>query len=125
MKSVKNLLAVAIVLGVATLAMAQDKDAPKEKPKGLYGKVVKVDGKNLVVKVRAAKPGDEPKEVTIATDDKTEVTIEGKPAKLEDLKADMRVLVTPETGTAARIAVLAPHKHGDAAPNAPKDGDKK
>lgn len=116
-----SLLAILIVLGVAGAAMCQDKEAPKEKPKGLFGKVVKVDGKNVVIKIRPAKQGDEPKEMTVTTDDKTEVTIEGKPAKLEDLKADMRVMVTPETGTAAKIAVLAPHKHAEA----PKDGEKK
>ena len=69
--------------------------------KGLYGVVVKVDGKNVVIKATKTK-----KEVAVATDGKTQVFIEGKPGKLEDLKAGAEVKVIPETGTAAKIAVV-------------------
>jgi len=69
--------------------------------KGLYGTVVKVDGKNVVITATKTK-----KEVAVASDDKTAVFIEGKPAKPADLKAGMEVKVIPETGTAAKIAVV-------------------
>jgi hypothetical protein len=68
--------------------------------RGLNGMIVKVDGKNVVVNSRA---GGETKEVTVATDEKTKVFVEDKPAKLEDLKADMFVTVLPESGTATKI----------------------
>ena len=71
--------------------------------KGLNGAVVKVDGKNVIIK---SGRGDTAKEVTVVTDDKTKVIIDDKAAKLDDLKADMRVLVLPETGTATKIIVM-------------------
>ncbi len=99
---------------VSTIAMP----ARDTKPAGLMvaatsrslsGTVVKVDGKNVVLRVRQR--GAERKEVTVGTDEKTKVLIlgvgaPGKVGKLEDLKADMRVTVLPETGTAAKIIVV-------------------
>jgi hypothetical protein len=77
-----------------------DKPAKPAKKAGLKGSVVKVDGNNLVIS--AGKKTDA-KEVTVATDDKTVVTIEGKPGKLADLKPGQKVVITPETGTALTI----------------------
>jgi len=77
---------------------------------GLYGKIVKVDGTNVVVATRER--GGTAKEVTVATDDKTEITVDGKAAKLEDLKADMRVYVTPPTGTATKVSVSTGSRRG-------------
>jgi len=71
--------------------------------KGLYGKVVKVDGKSVVIMPAKAK-----KEVAVATDDATRVVIGGKVDKLANLKAGMEVKVIPPTGTAAKIAVVPP-----------------
>jgi hypothetical protein len=72
--------------------------------KGLYGTVVKADGKNLVIM-----PAKGKKEVTVVTDDKTNVVIDGKgSAKLADLKAGTEVKVIPETGTAAKVAMSIP-----------------
>lgn len=72
--------------------------------KGLTGVVVKVDGQNLVLTVKT-------KEVTIATDAKTKIVIDGKAGgKLADLKAGTQVKVIPETGTATKIAVVPPTK---------------
>ena len=42
--------------------------------------------------------------------DKTEVTIEGNPGKLADLKPGQKVVVTPAEGTATKIAVPKPKK---------------
>jgi hypothetical protein len=83
--------------------------------RGLNGTVVKVDGKDVVIS--AGRRGDA-KEVTVATDEKTKVFLPGenfgeltyqpKPGKLADLKADMRVTVLPETGTAVKIIANPP-----------------
>jgi hypothetical protein len=72
----------------------------KAHEKGVTGKVVKVDGANLVILVKK-------QEVTVATDGKTKIVIDGKAgAKLADLQADMQVKVIPATGTAIKIAVI-------------------
>lgn len=127
MKFAKGILALALVLGVAGLAEAGPKkteagaaaaaaDKPKaaaDKPKaakGVKGKVVKVDGTNLVIAV-----GKDGTEKTIATDDKTKVTIEGKEATLADLKAGLMVAISPAEGTAATIEVAAPKPKKDKA----------
>ncbi|HET6250778.1 MAG TPA: hypothetical protein VFE47_24020 [Tepidisphaeraceae bacterium] len=48
------------------------------------------------------------KEHTIKVDDaKTKVTVEGKDAKLADIKADMYLTITDEDGTAVAIAATA------------------
>lgn len=85
---------------------APTKPAKPAKKAGLKGSVVKVDGSNLVI---SAGKKTEAKEVTVATDDKTIITIEGKPGKLADLKPGQKVVITPETGTALTIDV-APAK---------------
>jgi hypothetical protein len=108
MKLAKVLAAVA-VLGFVGMAMAQE--APKEKPKGLYGKIVKVEGTDVTVKTMARR-GTEGKEVVVKTDDKTVVTIDGKDAKFADLKEGYFVRVTPAEGTATKIAARTkPREH--------------
>ena len=77
--------------------------AGEKKAKALHGAVVKVDGDKLTIKVKD-------KETVVATDANTKVTIEGKDAKLADLKADQVVTVTPAEGTAQTIVVAAPKK---------------
>jgi ABC-type enterochelin transport system substrate-binding protein len=94
MKAAK-LLAVFAVLGMVSFCVAQDA------PKCLTGTVVKVDGANVTVKAAE-------KEVVVATNDKTVVTIDGKEAKVADLKAGMAVTVTPDTGTATKIVATTP-----------------
>jgi hypothetical protein len=105
MKTWTKLFAVLAILAMVSAVNAAD-DAPKAKNnKGLRGKVVKVDGTNLVIS--SGKKGEE-KEVTVATDAKTVVTIEGKEGKLADLTAGQRVVITPPTGTAEKIEVPMP-----------------
>jgi hypothetical protein len=121
-KALKWVLVAVVVMGVVGIAMAQDgADKPKDKPKVLRGTVVKVDGTNVTILTRASKDA-EAKEVIVATDEKTKITIDGKEAKLEDLKKDIRVQVTPDTGTAVEIKARAPKqpKGGDAPKDAPK-----
>lgn len=95
-----NVLAAVAVLGLACYVLAEDTPAPKHNHLG--GKIVKIDGTNIVIKTWAH--GDqESKEVTVATDDKTVFTLDGKDAKLADLKADLFVRVTPKEGTATKV----------------------
>lgn len=99
MKLMSKLMIVLAIGGIAMVAQAKDKAAPKTDAP-LKGKVVKVDGVNVTVAVGK-------KEVVVVTDDKTVVTVDGKDAKVADLKADMKVVVTPATGTATKIVATA------------------
>jgi hypothetical protein len=96
---------VAAVLAVVAILCAVQTASAAKKPKALKGQVVKVDGTNLVIK--SGKKGEQ-KEVTVATDAKTVVTIDGKEGKLADLQEGQRVSITPETGTAETITAMAP-----------------
>lgn len=93
MKRTMMLLGIVAVVGLVAGTVLSQEAAPAP----LKGTVVKVDAPKVVVKV-----GD--KEVTVTTDDKTAVVVDGKEAKLADLKAGMPVAVTPAEGTAAKIA---------------------
>jgi|GEM_PF-2455400 len=99
-----NVLAAVVILSFAGSVLAQT--ATTRPARGLRGTIVKVDGTNVVVKTMA-RGGAEGQEVTVATDDKTAVTIEGKEAKVADLKADLFVNVTPAEGTATKIVATA------------------
>ena len=89
MKRTMGLLTLVAVVGfVASFAMA---DTPASKPAATKGMFVKVDGTNLVLTVEKV-------ETTIATDDKTTVTVDGAAVKLADLKVGMRVAVTLADG---------------------------
>ena len=99
---IAKVLALVSILGLAAAAWAEGEATSKPvRPRGLRGKVVKVDGANVVVKTWARQ--GEGKDVTVVTDDKTVVTLDEKEAKVADLKADMYVLVTPAEGTAEKI----------------------
>jgi Cu/Ag efflux protein CusF len=99
-----TILAAAAVLAMASCMMADEPTSkPTTKPYDRFrAKVVKVDGTNLIVTVHHR--GEDAKEVTVKTDDKTVVVIDQEEAKLADLKEGMNVLVTPKEGTATRIA---------------------
>jgi len=100
---VAKLLALVVVLGMVGVALAAEGDAPKKtRTPGIWGKIVKVEGTNIVVASRT-RGSTETKEVTVATDDKTVFTLDEKEAKLADLKADMFVRITPATGTAEKV----------------------
>jgi len=123
MKTAK-LLAFVAVLGMAGLAMAQE-EAPKKKrkarPKGIMGKIVKVEGANVVIAKRT-RGKKETTEVTVVTDDKTVVMVNRKKDALgvKALKKGMNVFITPDTGTAKRIMARTPRKKGEGG----KDKDK-
>ena len=95
------LLFVGVIMMVVVAPVAGKGKKEKTAVSGtLQGKVVSVQDTNVVVK--AAK-----KEVTVATDDKTTVTIDGNEAKVADLKAGMHVTVTPAEGTATEIVATS------------------
>jgi hypothetical protein len=104
-------LAVAVMTSAAVPAMAADDKpatpakADKASKKALKGSVVKVDGTKLVIS--AGKKSD-PKEVTVETDDKTVITVDGTAAKLADLKPGQKVTISPDSGTATKIEATAP-----------------
>jgi hypothetical protein len=100
---VGTVLAAVAVLFVAGVAMADD---AKPTSRGIYGQIVSVaaDG-NIVVKVNTSPT--ESKEVTVTTDAKTVVTLDGKDAKVADLKKDMWAMVQPSEGTATKIVATA------------------
>ena len=104
---VKLLAALAVVGLVFGGVYAVEKDA-KEVPKTLAGTVVKVDGDKVVVKTGVK----DAKEVTVATDKDTKVTIDGKDAKVGDLKAGMTATVTPADGVAQKIEAKKPAAAG-------------
>jgi hypothetical protein len=91
MKRTMGLLTLVAVVGlVSSFAFAAAADATS-KPAATKGVFVKVDGTNLVVTVEKV-------DTTIATDDKTTVTVDNAAAKLADLKAGMKVSVTMADG---------------------------
>lgn len=94
-------------------APAPEKKADEKKAKNVRGEVVKVDGNKVTIKTKD-------KEIVVTTDDKTEVSIEGSAAKLADLKAGQKVVVTPAEGTATKIAVPKPKAKADKKPAAGK-----
>ena len=112
MKVWTKLFAVLAMVALVSAVNAADPKPPKAAKKAsLKGAVVKVDGTKLVVN-NGKKGGD--KEVTVETNDKTVVMIEGKEAKLADLKPGQRVTVTPDTGVAEKIEVPIPKAKKDA-----------
>jgi hypothetical protein len=77
--------------------------------KGLLGKIVRVDGSDLILQI--GPPAGEPKEVTVATDANTKVLLLGdtgdtaKAGEFADLRPGKLARAIPETGTAVKIIV--------------------
>ena len=93
-RAVLGLVAAAVL--VAFLAAPA---AAAEKATTFKGTIVEIkDGVKVVVKDKDGK------KVTFTTDAKTEVTINGKAAKVSELASGMEVTVTPPKGLATKIA---------------------
>jgi outer membrane lipoprotein-sorting protein len=101
-KMIAMMLAGVMVLGLVSIVTAAN-ITTKPAHKGLRGKIVKVDGVNVTVKTGR---GETAKEVVVATDDKTVVTVDEKAATVADLKEGMYVKVTPAEGTATEIKAM-------------------
>lgn len=82
-----------LIAGMAGVA-----EAAKEK--ALKGKISAVDGMKITVTSGGKK---NPQTVDVTCDDKTTVTLDGKDAKVADLKSGYYVSITPATGTATSI----------------------
>ena len=112
MKVVLGLLIAIGLMGFVGRAYAADPapgKADEKKAKNVRGEVVKVEGNKVTIKAKD-------KEIVVNTDDKTEVSIEGNPGKLADLKAGQKVVVTPAEGTATKISVQKAKAKADKKP---------
>ncbi|HEV8290710.1 MAG TPA: hypothetical protein VGP94_02250 [Tepidisphaeraceae bacterium] len=91
MKLVTSLLALVIMLGILTSALA---DTPKHlgRVATVNGVLVSLNGRDLIVRVKQA--NGEPKEITLPTDDNTEVRVDGEAGTVDDLRPEMMVQIT-------------------------------
>jgi hypothetical protein len=81
--------------------------AAKKPPRAtLEALVISVDGTKLVLDSADEKHFTR---LVLATSGKTEVTIDGKPGKLSDLKEGQHVIVSPVKGTPALVEAKKPH----------------
>jgi ribosomal protein S17 len=124
-------LAAVLALGIAfsatpflPVAHAGQAHAQKvqAKKRTVKGTVSSVDGETVVVSVTSKKTGAT-KDRKIKTDDKTKVTVDGKEAKLSDLKAGQQVVITPgeEKGApASEIAATSAADNGKASEKSSK-----
>ena len=111
MRSLAAALTVAAAISFAPLAQAAitthtgvqqlADDATQKKVHHMKGTISSVDGETVVVSV--TNKSGVAKDHKVKTDDKTKITLDGKDAKLSDLKAGQEVSVTPgaEKGAAA------------------------
>jgi hypothetical protein len=106
-------LALTLVTGTAAHAKGNKGDKPnkadkaaKRDPNSVAGLVQKVDGNTLTLKGHGKKAA----EVTVTTDAATKIRVNGKPGTLADIKPGMRVVATPNTGTATKVVANTPKK---------------
>lgn len=122
MKNVFKILALLAIVSITGTAIAADAAKPENKPgKGLKGRVVKVDGTKITIKIKGGE------EKVIDTDDSTKFTLDGKTATISDVKPDERITANPETGVATEVTLVTKGKKADkgAATPAPAAGDAK
>jgi hypothetical protein len=108
MKIWMSVLVAALAIGLAGVSEAAKGNKGAKGGKGAHGdrplkgviQSVSADGASLTL---TAGKKTSPMEVTVTTDVNTKVTLDGKEAKLSDLKAGLYALVTPSTGTAKEI----------------------
>ena len=99
-----KILAVLAIISLGSSVMAADSTTkPSKKVPSIRGKVEKVDGTKITVTTRDG-------EKVIDTDDNTKFTLDGQPATLADVKADERVLATPDTGVAEAVKITTGNK---------------
>ena len=113
MKTLLAAMAVMVIVGLGSVAIAQDQPAPKHQR--INDKIVSADDAGILVQLNH---GD--KDVTIITGPSTRVTLDKNPAKVSDLKVGLFVQVVyvrgqPATGVRARTQPPT-HRHGGNAP---------
>src|SRR5438874_13638867 len=102
-KILKSIFALALVLGILTSALA---DTPRHigRAATVNGILVSINGGDLVVRVK--QPNGATKELTLPTDDTTEVRADGDGGTLQDLRPDMAVQISSAVKTVAGPARL-------------------
>jgi len=114
MKRFLTVASVAIVLALGTASAQAGKGNKADKPnkadkvakrnaEAVTGKVQKVDGATLTV---LAGRGKKAAEVTVTTDADTKVKVNGQDGTLAQIKPGMRVVATPNTGTAKMVRAM-------------------
>ena len=89
MKTLSTILAVMIAL-MLSVSIAEAAKAAKP----TAGTISKIDGASITITPRAKAGADAPADITITTDDKTVVTINGETKAVSDLKVGDKVRVT-------------------------------
>jgi hypothetical protein len=115
-------LALALLLGTRALADDKNKDS-KDNKNQMEGKIVRIEGNKIVM---TDKDGKNEHTHTLAAD--ARVSLDGKDAKLTDLKKDQMVRVTTKEGDptqAVRIEALDKNKDFGGKDFDKKDPDKK
>jgi hypothetical protein len=108
MKVLMSVLVAVLVIGLAGASEAAKGNKGAKGGKGnhadrpLKGVIQSVSADGASLTLTAGKKSS-PMEVTVTTDVNTKVTLDGKEAKISDLKAGLYALVTPSTGTAKEI----------------------
>jgi hypothetical protein len=99
----KSLVGLLLVLGILTTAQG---DTPKYVARNatVNGILARLDGRDLIVRVKQA--NGEQKEITLPTDDNTEVRVDGDPGRIDDLRPEMLVQVTAAARNVAGPARL-------------------
>jgi hypothetical protein len=116
LRTMVGVLAVAVALSFAGLALAQDKGKAKgdggKKAAVVRGVVASIDADKKTVTVTAKQKDGTTKDVVVETDDNTKVTVDGKDATFADLKAGMKVTVTPAEGKATKVEAKPAKERG-------------
>ena len=89
----RNCMLFAAVLGLVCAFVSTGIPAEEQKAAQLVGEVTKIDVKAETVVVKDTSSEKEAKEVEVTADAKTTITIDGKDAKLADLKSGDKVTV--------------------------------
>ena len=98
MKAMMKVLALLAVVAMASVAFAKeggDKAAKAAAPEALRGIVVSASNNSITLKSKGGK------ETTVATNDQTKITVDGKSGTLADVKAGMHVKILPADGSVA------------------------
>lgn len=129
------MLAGAGALAADTQGKKKPKDSPTTRPsqrpaaKTIRGTILFVDVEAKTLKIEVQEKQKQTSERVVTTDEKTEITLNGEPVVLADLRAGMSVRVTAgDTGPASRVmAKIQPklknekHKNSDDSKGDPRN----
>jgi hypothetical protein len=87
------------VIHADNIAGTHVKQVQEKKHHGMKGTISSIDGDTVVVS--STNPKGEKKDHKVKTDASTKITLDGKDAKLSDLKAGQDVSITPGQGHGA------------------------